>query len=57
MEDALEGPQEESVEREVADFPRFKVAVDLFEAFASLERLFELLEDQPVLLDVAVVQL
>ncbi len=57
VEDALQRPHQEGVERQVAHLLRLKVAVDLFELFVALERLFQLLQDQPVLLDVALVQL
>jgi len=57
VEDPLERPEEESVERQVADFPRLEVAVDLFERFAPLEGLFQFLQYQPVLFDVPMIQL
>lgn len=57
VQDPLERPQKESVQRQVADFPRFEVAIGLLERFAPLERLFQLLQNEPVLLDVPVIQL
>ena len=57
VENALQGAQQERVQRQVADFPRFKVAVDLFEILAPLKRLFQLLQDQPMFLYVPMIEL
>lgn len=40
MKNPLQRPQKKSVEREVAYFTGFKIAVDLFKRFVALERLF-----------------
>ena len=40
MKNPLQRPQKKSVEREVAHFAGFKIAVDLLERFVALERLF-----------------